>query len=164
MPEIAEAAYAELWKKSGGNYTDYARRYLGSTLGFVKCQAFEYQCLDEIGKEGVDHISCAIALGVIRHPELELAENGWYVSMPTVFPVTSRETDLLSIDAELEKSFSTGKGGHNLLIDAIVDGSGTPGTNAAERYATWVRDDMGCREYLEVMQSAWERLLACYSR
>ena len=164
MPKIAEAAYAELWEKTGGSYTDYARRYLGSTLGFVKSQAFEYQCLDEIGKEGIDHISTAIDLGVIKHPELELTKNGWYVSMPTVFPVTSREADLLGIHPELDELFSMNEGGRNLLVDTIVDGCGVPGTNAAERSAAQVRDDMGCREYLEVMQSAWERLLACYSR
>ena len=164
MPEIAEAAYAELWEKSGGNYTDYARRYLGSTLGFIKSQAFEYQCLDEIGKEGIDHISAAITLGVIWHPELELTENRWYASMPTVFPITSRETDLLRIHTELEESFSTSSGGRNLFVDAIVNGVGAAGTNAAERAAARVREDMGCREYREIMQSAWNRLLTWYSR
>ncbi len=164
MPELAEAAYAELWEKTGGSYTDYARRYLGSTLGFVKSQAFEYQCLDEIGKEGIDHISAAITLGVIRHPELELTENSWYISMPTVFPITSRETDLLRIHAELEESFSTSSGGQNLLVDAIVNGCGAAGADAAERSAARVRDDMGCREYLEIMQNAWDRLISWRSQ
>jgi len=44
MPVIADATYAELWDKANGNYTNYARMYLGSTLSFVKSQAFEYQC------------------------------------------------------------------------------------------------------------------------
>ncbi|MBE6908251.1 MAG: hypothetical protein E7474_01415 [Ruminococcaceae bacterium] len=166
MPEIAEATYAELWEKSGGSYTDYARRYLGSTLGFVKSQAYEYQCLSEVGKEGADHISAAIALGTIKHPELQIervSRNMWYTSVPTVFPITRRETDLLSIHGELETSFSLSMGGQNLLVDAIVNGVGVAGTNAAERFAAEVRDNMGGKEYLEVKQNAWNRLLACYS-
>ena len=163
MPEISEAAYAELWEKTGGNYTDYARRYLGSTLGFIKSQAFEFQCLSEAGKEGIEHISNAIALGVIAHPQMELTRNRWYTSVPTVFPLTRFEMDLLSIHPELEASFSFSKGGSNLLVDAIVNGSGVAGTNAPERFSAKVRDEMGGREYLEVKQSAWQRLLACYS-
>ena len=162
MPEIADAAYAELWEKSGGNYTDYARRFLGSTLGFVKSQAFEYQCLDETGKDGIDHVSNAIALGVIRHPELEFTQNVWYASMPTVFPITSRETDLISIHEELEELFSASPGGRNLFVEAIVNG--IPGAGTAEHFAARVREEMGCRAYLDIMQNAWERLLTGYSQ
>ena len=50
MPVIADATYEELWDKAGGNYTNYARQYIGSTLSFVKSQAFEYQCTHEVGK------------------------------------------------------------------------------------------------------------------
>ncbi len=158
MPKIAEAAYAELWEKAGGNYADYARRYLGSTLAFIKSQAFEYQCMSETGKEGAKHISTAIALGVIRHPELDITMNPWYTSVPTVFPITSREADLLIIHPELERLFSQSKGGSNLFVDVIASGYGGLGRNAAE-----VRDRMGGKEYLEVKRSAWGRLLACYS-
>ena len=31
MPVISDATYEELWDKAGGNYTNYARQYLGST-------------------------------------------------------------------------------------------------------------------------------------
>jgi len=163
MPEIAEAAYAELWEKAEGNYTNYARCYLGSTLAFLKSQAFEYQCMSEVGKEGADHLSAAISLGVIRHPELDIAQNLWYTVVPTVFPVTSREMDLLSIYPELEESYSQNKGGSNLLVDAIVNGSGILGTNVAERASAKVREEMGGEEYLQIKQNAWKRLLTCYS-
>ena len=75
MPVIADATYAELWEKANGNYTNYARQFLGSTLSFVKSQAFEYQCTHEVGKEGAGYISAAIGLGTIKHPLLEVAEN-----------------------------------------------------------------------------------------
>ncbi|MGN0755085.1 MAG: hypothetical protein ACI4ME_11560, partial [Aristaeellaceae bacterium] len=35
MPVIADATAAELWEKASGNYTNYARQYLGSTLSFA---------------------------------------------------------------------------------------------------------------------------------
>ncbi|MBE5770504.1 MAG: hypothetical protein E7336_03905, partial [Clostridiales bacterium] len=40
MPVIADATFAELWEKASGNYTNYARQFLGSTLSFAKSQAF----------------------------------------------------------------------------------------------------------------------------
>lgn len=166
MPQIAEAAYDELWEKADGSCVNYARRYLGSTLGFIKSQAFEYQCLDEVSKEGAGHISAAIALGVIHHPEPRvpyLSRNKWYTSVPTVFPLTSVEVDLLGIHTELETSFSTAIGGENLLVDAIVNGVGADGTNAAERCAARVRDEMGGGDYLQIKQDALDRLIACYT-
>ena len=88
MPVIADATKEELWAKASGNYTNYARQFLGSTLSFVKSQAFEYQCTHDIGKEGAGYISTAIGLGTIKHPELAITENGWYTSVPTVLPNT----------------------------------------------------------------------------
>ena len=169
MPEIAEAAYAELWERTGGNYSDYARNYLGSTLSFVKCQAFEYQCTNQIGREGAGQISTAIAFGVIRHPQLNVTQNPWYTDVPTVFPLTSREADLLSIHEELDEVFSLSAGGENLLVDVIVSGCGAAGVSimehfaTAERFAADVRDSIGGGEYLQIKQNAWDRLLACYA-
>ena len=100
-PVIADATQAELWDKAGGNYTNYARMYLGSTLSFVKSQAFEYQCTHEVGKEGAGYISNAIALGTIKHPELALASNPWYTSVPTVLPNSKVENDQIATFAEL---------------------------------------------------------------
>ena len=51
MPVIADATFAELWEKASGNYTNYARQFLGSTLSFLKSQAFEVQCTAEAGRE-----------------------------------------------------------------------------------------------------------------
>ncbi|MBQ9197616.1 MAG: hypothetical protein IJ157_10310, partial [Clostridia bacterium] len=52
MPVIADATREELWGLPSitGNYTNYARQYLGSTLSFMKSQAFEYQCTHEVGR------------------------------------------------------------------------------------------------------------------
>ncbi len=101
MPVIADATYDELWEKASGNYTNYARQYLGSTLSFAKSQAFEYQCTHQVGKEGAGHISNAIALGTIKHPMLAVTENPWYTYVPTVLPTTTVENDMVNSYSEL---------------------------------------------------------------
>ena len=160
MPVIADATYAELWEKAKGNYTNYARMYLGSTLSFVKSQAFEYQCTHEVGREGAGYISTAIGLGTIKHPLLEVCDNPWYTSIPTVLPNTKSETDMLNSYAELTSNgkFNAAKGGENLLVDIIA--TGLPDT--AENVAKMVNADWHGKQYLALRTSAWKKLVAYY--
>ncbi|MBR4575823.1 MAG: hypothetical protein IKO25_01335 [Clostridia bacterium] len=160
MPVIADATYAELWEKAKGNYTNYARQYLGSTLSFVKSQAFEYQCTHEVGREGAGYISTAIGLGTIKHPLLEIAENPWYTSIPTVLPNSKTEMDMINSYVELSANgkFSAAKGGENLFVDIIVNGlNGT-----AEENAAMITDDWHGKQYLALRESAWKKLAAYY--
>ncbi len=161
MPVIADATYAELWEKASGNYTNYARFYLGSTLSFAKSQAFEYQCTHEVGKEGAGHISTAIALGTIKHPELAVSENPWYTSVPTVLPTTTVENAKINEFSELKTKFSSSKGDENLLVDLIASGYNDDMYDAEDAAAT-VTDDWGGLQYLNIKQDAWDRLLAYY--
>ncbi len=164
MPEIADATYAELWDRASGNYTNYARFYLGSTLSFLKSQAFEYQCTHEVGREGAGYISNAIALGTIKHPELAVAENPWYTSVPTVLPTTQAQNDEIAGLTELKNSFSTSKGEDqvNYLINQIVSGYTVPGMGSAEESAKYVTDTMNGKLYLFNKQDAYTRLLDFY--
>ena len=161
MPVIADATYAELWEKANGNYTNYARQFLGSTLSFVKSQAFEYQCTHEVGKEGAGYISAAIGLGTIKHPLLEVAENPWYTSVPTVLPNTKTENDELNTYTELTSNgkFAMNKGGENLFVDIIVNGL----TGTAEDQAKQVEDTWFGMDYLMLKEDAWNRLADYYS-
>ena len=165
MPVIADATYAELWEKASGNYTNYARYYLGSTLSFVKSQAFEYQCTHEVGKEGAGYISTAIGLGVIKHPELAVAENPWYTSIPTVLPTTQAENDEIAGLTELKNSFSSSKGDDqvNFFCDQIVGGYTHDGMGSAEAAADYVVNTMNGKLYLFDKQAAYERLLDYYA-
>ena len=125
MPVIADATYEELWDKAGGNYTNYARMYLGSTLSFVKSQAFEYQCTHVVGKEGAGRISTAIGLGLIKHPLLEVVEDlPWYSIVPTSLPTTSVENEEIGKLTNLASSgkYSSSKDQYNLLVDIIANG------------------------------------------
>jgi putative aldouronate transport system substrate-binding protein len=165
MPVIADATYAELWDKASGNYTNYARMYLGSTLSFAKSQAFEYQCTHEVGKEGAGHISTAIGLGVIKHPELAITENPWYTSVPTVLPNTKVENDELNTFTELTANgkFNLARDGENVFVDIIVKGFTLDGMTSPEEAATTVDTDWFGFDYLLLKGDAWARLLDYYS-
>jgi putative aldouronate transport system substrate-binding protein len=162
MPVIADATRDELWELASGNYTNFARFYLGSTLSFVKSQAFEYQCTTEIGQEGAGHISKAIALGVIKHPALEVAENSWYTSVPTVLPTTSVENSTISGYTELNEKFSQKKDGENLLVNLITAGYTDATMKDAQSTADNVAGAWSGKQYLAIKQDAWNRDLAYY--
>ena len=162
MPVIADATYAELWEKASGNYTNYARQFLGSTLSFAKSQAFEYQCTQEVGKEGAGKISTAIGLGTIKHPELAVTANPWYTSVPTVLPTTRVENDMVNSYSELKTNFSLNKDGANMLVDLIASGYNDD-IYDAEDAAAVVSEDWGGLQYLNIKQDAWDRLLEYYA-
>ena len=168
-PVISDASYDDLWKLQNGNYTNYARYYIGSTISFVKSQAFEYQCTHDVGKEGAGHISNAIALGTVKHPELALSENPWYTSVPTVLPQENAEIDAIN---ELTALSATGQFGMakdqvNLYVDIIAKGftgeSGKDAASTAEKVSNAVADGgWGGSTYLTRRNEAWHRLLDFY--
>lgn len=165
MPEIADATRAELWEKANGNYTNYARMFLGSTLSFAKSQAFEFQCTTDAGREGAGRISAAIGLGTIKHPELAITENPWYTSIPTVLPTTKADNDLLNTYTDLTNQFSQQKGDDkvNVLVDVIADGLSFEGFSSAEEAAGTVADTWNGLAYLDVKEWAWEDLQDYYN-
>lgn len=160
MPEIADVTYAELWEKANGNYTNYARQYLGSTLSFVKSQAFEFQCTTAAGREGAGYISNAIGLGTIKHPELAITEDSWYTSVPTVLPTTKTDNDTLSGLQQLTNDFSSQKGDDkvNVLVDLIVSGLTLEGYASPEEAVETVSVGMKGETYLDIKEVAWEDL------
>jgi putative aldouronate transport system substrate-binding protein len=165
MPEIADATREELWAKASGNYTNYARQYLGSTLSFAKSQAFEYQCTSDVGREGAEKISVAIALGTIKHPELEVTKNPWYMSVPTVLPSTKSENDMINTYTQLTANgkFSSSKDGENLFVNEIVSGYSEEGMDNAEASAAKVSGEWSGVQYLKLKQDAWSRLLTYFN-
>ena len=164
MPVIADVTQELLWKLTSGNYTNFARMYLGSTLSFAKSQAFEYQCTHEVGKEGAGHISTAIGLGTIKHPELAVTSNLWYASVPTTLPTTSVETDTVNQYTELQNQFNQQKGKVNILVDQIAKGYTLEGCSSAATTVNKVTNEWGGSQYLFIKQGAWNRLLKFYSQ
>ena len=165
MPVIADETYEELWEKASGNYTNYARQFLGSTLAFAKSQAFEYQCTHAVGKEGAGKISVAIGLGTIKHPELALTENPWYTSVPTTLPHTEQENNKISEYTELAASgkFSSSKGGVNILVNIIAKGYSGEGLSSRAEVLNTVQNSWGGKQYLQYKNNAWARLQDYYA-
>ena len=166
MPEIADATRKELWEKAGGNYTNYARMYLGSTLSFMKSQAFEYQCTTEAGREGAGFISNAIGLGTIKHPELALADNPWYTSVPTVLPTTEQDTATIKGLTDLTTQFSAAKGDDqvNIFVNIIVNGLTMDGFSSVEDAVNTVSKTWGGNTYLEIRDIEWEEIQEFYNK
>ncbi len=166
MPVISDATYEALWSLANGNYTNFARYYLGSTLSFVKSQAFEYQCTHEVGKEGAAKISAAIGFGTIKHPELALTSNPWYTSVPTVLPNTTVESDKLKELTEITNSssgyFGTSKNQSNLLVDLIAKGYTGDIANRATVVKT-LNETWNGKIFITLKQSAWKRLVDFYN-
>ncbi|MCM1042665.1 MAG: hypothetical protein NC350_00410 [Corallococcus sp.] len=170
-PEISDATYAELWEKASGNYTNYARQYLGSTLSFLKSQSFEYQCTHEVGREGAAKLSAAIGKGTIKHPELAVAANKWYMSVPTVLPTTDEDNTMLNSYTELTSSgqFNQSKTGNaNVLVTSIKDGlDATFGVTSIDAIVEKVsgkgEGQWKGSLYLQIKQDAFDRLLMYYN-
>ena len=162
MPEIADTTYAELWEKAGGNYTNYARYYLGSTLSFMKSQAFEYQCTTEVGKEGAGYISKAIALGTIKHIILEVQPEGnwWYTVVPTTLPFTTVMNEMIGGFTGLNENFGND---NNALVEIVAKGFVREGLESPEAAVETVNGSWGGAQYLMLANQAWQDLLNYYN-
>ena len=167
MPVVADATFAECQKLTGGNYTNYARQYLGSTLnGFPKSQAFEYQMTHAIGKKGAAIMSAAISKGILKHPLLTVnTANMWYTQVPTVFPTTAEQTNTLNGYTDLSTRFSTSKGGENEFYNIILNGYGAiaGAETSAQGYADFVKNSWSGQAYLLIKQAQWKVLNDYYN-
>jgi hypothetical protein len=171
IPELSEAALNELWELAGGNYTNYARQYLGSTLpvGFVKNQGMEYQCTTEGGRKGAEVVSNAIAHGVLKHVSPEISDNLFYTMVPTVLPTTAEEDLLISGFAALGSSglYSKSKDRYNIYTEVLKNGFGSK-VALNNTFITTMPDsaqalvaeykELGGNAYIVVRQSAWVKL------
>lgn len=171
IPELSEAALNELWELAGGNYTNYARQYLGSTLpvGFVKNQGMEYQCTTEGGRKGAEVVSNAIAHGVLKHVSPEISDNLFYTMVPTVLPTTAEEDLLISGFAALGSSglYSKSKDRYNIYTEVLKNGFGSK-VALNNTFITTMPDSaqalvaeykkLGGNAYIVVRQSAWVKL------
>ncbi len=165
MPQISDACREELWNPdlgANGNYTNYARWYLGSTLSFMKSQAFEYQCTHDVGREGAGYISTAIGLGTIKHPELGMASNPWYTIVPTVLPTTSVENSNLAGYTDLSTKFNQQKDGDNMLLGLIANGYTDAAIQDAASAVDTVVNAWSGKQYLAIQEGAWQKDIAYY--
>lgn len=170
-PVITDATFADLQAKAKGNYTNFARFYLGSTLSFLKSQAFEVQCTSAAGKAGAQQISYAIAAGIIKHPLLKVnTANMWYTSMPSTLPVSAANKENVSAyETALGKVFSTSKNENNAFCQIIAGGYaaiGITGVTDAASMIEYANGTLGNQtildEYNHPTNGPWGKLLAYY--
>jgi len=169
-PEVSDATYADLQAKTDGNYTNYARYYLGSTLSFLKSQAFEVQCTSGFGQEGAQMLSYAIAAGIIKHPLLSVnTANMWYTSVPTTLPMTASDNEnTASYDSTLGTQFSSAKKKTNVMCYIIKGGYAAVGINEVTDAASMIAqaNAWGVQPVLDVKNATptgpWTKLLAYY--
>ena len=169
-PEIADATREELWSKGKGNYTNYARYFLGSTITFLKSQSFEYQCTTAVGREGAGYLSTAIGLGTIKHPELEITDNKWYTSIPSALPIDETQSTIINGYTDLTGNsgkFGTSKDSVNEFVDIIINGYAgdvITGVNSGADVAAKVASkEFGGSGYLDIVQEAWDRAISSYN-
>nr|MCR5740872.1 hypothetical protein [Gammaproteobacteria bacterium] len=174
VPELNAACLAELWDLAGGNYTNYARMYLGSTLpvGFVKNQGMEYQCTTDNGKVGGGIVSTAIAAGTVKHVTPNISDNLFYTMAPTVLPTTATQDTLLASYAGLINLYNKAKGKYNIFTDVMKFGYGS-GVALANTYITTMpasasalvtefKTNQGGGAYITVQQAAWKSIFDYY--
>lgn len=178
VPEMSEAALAEFQAKGKGNFTNYARQYLGSTLpiGYMKDQGFEYQCTSQGGKIGASIVGQAIALGVEKHISPTIGTNMFYTIVPTVLPTTAQQDTLLANYPALSDSgsplFSKTKNKYSIYQQIVQLGLGSGATLSNTLITTMPTDaadlitnfkkNLGGDMYIFFQQKAWNSLLAYY--
>ncbi len=171
MPVISSGCRSDLTKFASGNYTNFARRYLGSTLnGFPKSQAFEYQCTSLTGQKGSAVLATAIGAGIIKHPLLAVnTSNMWYTSIPTTLPVTAQQAELLNTYTDLTDNFKASKNTKNVFYQIIKGGyeraggdSSVGGATTAEALATYVSTTWKGSAFVGVRNAQWNALKAYY--
>ena len=170
-PLISDGSYQSLQSLANGNYTNYARKYLGSTLSFMKSQAFEIQCTSAVGKEGAQKLSYAIGAGIIKHPLLKVnTENMWYSSVPTTLPMLDTESTGINQYTNLMAAggkYSASKGEVNLLVDLIIGGYEGVTEFNDRASAIEMANDWGVDDVLVIKNAKtgpWARLLNFYNR
>ena len=157
-PVISDKSAKFVWEQTDGDYTKYAQYYLGSQFCFIKSQGFEYQCTTDVGKEGAEYISKAIALGTVKHLELAVSNNSWYTCVPSILPTTGAEKYTINDAIKLYSEFSTANNGFNKLCDIISHGFTGQGFASVSDAVNTVSNQYGGTKVLEIYNAAWERL------
>ena len=176
IPELSEAALDELWNLASGNYTNYARYYLGSTLpvGFVKDQGMEYQYTTKKGQTGIFKISTAIEQGIIKHLSHEIKENLWYTAVPTSLNLSNKDNEILGVYEVIGTNglYSKTRGKYNIYVEIIKYGFGSKAVLNNQYIFTMPESSLdlinyheqhGGSVYLVIVENNWQELLECYN-
>ena len=163
VPEMSDEVHAQLMEKTGGNYTNYMRRYPGATLcvGYVKLQGMEYQTVDEIAKPYLDVVETGLANGAVKHPNALLNNKDHMLDqMPSSIAYNASEASTIADTYKpLTDYFSLDK--TNKINDIIIKGWAKADTdhytdkNGFKNYIDTTLDIGG---YDRIISAAWKRM------
>lgn len=89
------------------NYTNYARKIIGTTLPIGnKNQGFEYQATESFALTGTGNVGKNLNNGTIKHVKLSVAEGEslWYLICPTTFALDTATQEFLNSVAQTDIS------------------------------------------------------------
>lgn len=168
VPKISTAALAELKNKDlgKGNYTNYYRYYVGSTLpiGFVKDQGMEYQAADAKGLVGLQYIGNAAKAGVLKHATVtKNTENVQNTLVPTTFALSTRQTQTVGNQcATLGVNFNNSSAsGQNIFHNYVINGYAVKGkTMTKAELKSEIENAMNLKLYVSTHQDAYKKMYA----
>ncbi|MGN0812560.1 MAG: hypothetical protein ACI4MQ_03515 [Candidatus Coproplasma sp.] len=157
------------------NYTNYARKIIGSTLPIGnKNQGYEYQGTAQCALDGAATVATSLLNGTIKHVKLTLdqGESLWYMICPTSFALKARQQALLKEDAQtvisgtyfLNDSGTTQR--RNIYIDLWMYGFDTDQYICGQQqigkmktdgaaYVTFVNEDDNLTKRVNAYNTAW---------
>ncbi len=169
VPVIKEEVLQELKNPSlgAGNYTNYYRRYVGSTLpiGFVKEQGMEYQSVDAKGAIGLDYINNAVKLGTLKHAKVTKdASNVQNSLVPTTFALSESQTTNVNTECLiLNDNFNNSSAdGFNIFHNYVMYGfnNAAKETLTKEALINKINVEWKLNVYLTTYQSAYAKMYA----
>ena len=181
-----------LFATQSHNFTNYARRLLGTTLPLGnKDQGFEYQCTSPCGRVGSNIVNVALNNGTVKHQFQTIDENNyWYTLSPTLLPYDTRTTNAIAAGnlallsgqgADNNNMYvSTSKTSRNILLDIMYYGFDTSKTMdyvtislesvgrgskalpSSAEDAVKLNNDVGLEDLVGYKETAWDILLDWY--
>ena len=161
--------------KLPGNYTDFARDIIGTTLPLgLKNQGFEYQCTADCGLAGAAIVTEAVVNGAIEHVSTEInMSKKWYIEAPTALPLTTDQATWVKAECkDLKNTLFVSSSGtnRNLAIFVLFNGFNTEvplGVGSATMPDTAegiveLVDSYNLGQYEMYMRMAWAELMDMY--
>ncbi len=166
VPKLSDTTKKQMKDKTGGNYTNFYRYYLGATfpVGYVKEQGMEYQTVSTKAIPSLDTLNNAIVKGVLQHVNHQ-TDNASHMQdiVPTTLPFNKSENSALSSEfTNLNKVFTSNKKEVMVISDIVIDGFGTKGDYdlSYNNYCDTVNTTLKLTQFTTYYNDAYTRYLA----
>ncbi|MGN0814470.1 MAG: hypothetical protein ACI4MH_04475 [Candidatus Coproplasma sp.] len=164
-----------------GNYTNYARYVVGTTLPIGnKNQGFEYQCTSSCGLDGANVVNVALQNGTINHVKLNIdpkTESWWYLITPTTLALTANNQTVIKGQTTISGKYFLNSSSTSQILNVYLDlafyGFDTSRNIAndeslgkikanGDAYVTWLKAE-GMETRANIFSSCWTRTKKCFN-